>query len=135
MKKIYTTAKIYLILGLIAGVFYRDYTRWQGFTGQSQLNVLHTHLLVLGMVFFLIVLSLDRQFNLHDHVKFNRFYLSYNLGLIWTVTMMLVKGIMTVQGYADSAMVNGIAGLGHIIITFGLVWFFAMLKDRVGQAA
>lgn len=53
MKKIINTAMIYLALGLAAGVFYREFTKWNGFTGKTTLGVVHTHLLVLGMLFFL----------------------------------------------------------------------------------
>ena len=36
MKKLYTTARIYLILGLTAGVFYREFTKFNNFTGTTQ---------------------------------------------------------------------------------------------------
>lgn len=131
LKKFLLTSKIYMILGLVAGIYYREFTRWQGFTGESQLSVVHTHALVLGMVFFLLVLSLEKHFNLSSHKRFKHFYLSYNLGLVWLLVMMLIRGTLTVLGYGPSPVLAGISGLGHIIITFGLVWFFKVLKDQV----
>ena len=58
MRKLARTSMTYMIAGLLAGVFYREFGRFNDFTGKSQLNTLHTHILVLGMFFFLIVLLL-----------------------------------------------------------------------------
>lgn len=46
MKKLYYSAVIYTVLGLLAGLFYRELTKAQDFTGDTQLSVLHTHLLL-----------------------------------------------------------------------------------------
>ena len=53
MKKYYYISFTYLMLGLIAGVFYRELTRMSDFTGETVLKGVHTHILVLGFVFFL----------------------------------------------------------------------------------
>lgn len=55
MKKIINTAMFYMIYGLIAGVFYREYTKFKGFTGLTSLSKVHPHVLVLGMLVFLII--------------------------------------------------------------------------------
>ncbi|NUR96162.1 MAG: DUF2871 family protein, partial [Kribbellaceae bacterium] len=57
MRKIYVAAHVYMILGLISGLYYRELTKAKDFTGDSQLGVVHTHILALGMLFFLIVLA------------------------------------------------------------------------------
>ncbi|HZE38684.1 MAG TPA: DUF2871 domain-containing protein [Stackebrandtia sp.] len=134
MNKLFHTANIYMILGLISGLFYREYTNIKGFHGDSQLSTLHTHILALGMLFFLIALVLDKVFTLSGYKMFTWFFWTYNAGLILTVVMMLVHGIMTVEGAKVSGAVPGIAGLGHIILTVGLILFFHALQKGVRVA-
>ncbi len=52
MKKLYNAAFSYLIIGLLSGVFAREYTKAQGIKGSTMLQLVHTHVLVLGFVFF-----------------------------------------------------------------------------------
>lgn len=133
MKKIARTSMIYMIIGLVFGVYYREFTKLSGFTGETQLSVLHTHTLMLGMFFFLILLLLEKNFRLSQHKNFQKFFLIYNLGLAVTLLMFLVHGTMTVLGYADHAAISGIAGLGHIIITIGLGFFFNVLFGSIKE--
>lgn len=134
MLRSFYAAAVYTLLGLAAGLFYRDYTKAHDFTGESQLSVLHTHLLALGTLFFLIVLVLDKAFALSGSKLFTWFFWVYNAGLLLTVVMMVVHGVMTVAGKADSAAVAGIAGLGHIILTVAFVLFFLALRKPVVAA-
>ena len=47
------------------------------------------------------------------------------------MTMLTVHGSMTVLGGQAGAAIAGIAGLGHILLTIGLVLLFIALRDRV----
>lgn len=127
MHKLAKTSMVYMILGLIFGVFYREFTKFTNFSGKTQLSVLHTHTLVLGMLFFLIVLLLETNFKLSQQKYFQRFYLFLNAGLIITLGMLLLHGTLTVLGYPDSAAISGIAGIGHLLLTIGLGFFFHSL--------
>ena len=51
-RKIFISAAIYAILGLVAGLFGRTYTHSMGMEDSNHLSVLHTHILTLG--FFLL---------------------------------------------------------------------------------
>ncbi|MDA3629188.1 DUF2871 domain-containing protein [Saccharopolyspora oryzae] len=128
MKKLYWAALSYTVLGLIAGLYYRELTKAQGFTGDTQLSVVHTHLLALGMLFFLVVLALDKAFGLSGNRLFTLFFWFYNSGLVVTAAMMVVHGTMTVFGAESSAAISGIAGLGHILITLGVIHLFLALR-------
>lgn len=66
MKALYRAAIFYLVLGLVAGLFYREFTKLQDFPeGEyTQLSVAHTHLLALGFMLFLIFLALEKVFAL-----------------------------------------------------------------------
>lgn len=133
MKKIINTAMIYLALGLAAGVFYREFTKWNGFTGKTTLGVVHTHLLVLGMLFFLLVALFGRQEPaLLEQKMFRRFYILYNIALPFLSCMMIVRGILQVQSVeltkSVNAMISGIAGISHILMAVALFMFFIALK-------
>jgi len=131
MRKIYVAAHVYMILGLISGLYYRELTKLNDFTGDSQLGLVHTHILALGMLFFLIVLALEKLFTLTAGKLFDAFFWVYNAGLALTVGMMIIRGTMTVLGHEPGAALDGISGLGHIVITVGLVFFFINLGKRL----
>lgn len=146
MKKLLYAALTYLIIGLVAGVGYREYTKYNdfyieyretlGFSALTQLNVLHTHVLALGMLFFLIALALDGVFRFSAHPRFNAFFWTYNAGLLLTATMMVVRGVTTAEGIeVNDAAISGMAGLGHIALSIGLAFFFAALIPAVKKVA
>ncbi|EUJ18400.1 DUF2871 domain-containing protein [Listeria aquatica] len=133
MKKLLTTSLFYCILGLISGIYYREITKYADFTGKTQLSVLHTHLLMLGMFMFLVVLLLEKNFGIMSSKKFNAFYYIYNAGLLLTVGLLTFHGTMTVLGQETGAAVSGIAGLGHILLAVGLVILFLIMYEKLKE--
>ncbi len=135
MKKLLNTAFTYTVIALVAGVGYREYTKMIDFTGETNLSLLHTHLFTLGMLFFLLVLSLEVTLKVSQQKFFNGFFVTYNIGLILTTIMMAVRGFLQTQGgeisKAMDASVSGISGVGHILLSVGLVLFFISLKRAV----
>lgn len=131
MQKLARASLSYMIIGLISGVYFRELTKLNDFDGWTQLSVVHTHTLILGMFFFLIVLLLEKNFSLTQHKNFKKFYVFYNIGLGVTILMLLTHGTMTVLGTESSAAISGIAGLGHIILTVGLGFFFQVLLQSI----
>lgn len=127
MKKLYFAALTYMILGLIAGLYYRELTKEYDFTGDSQLSVVHTHLLTLGMLALLLVLALEKVFALTQTKQFIWFFWIYNAGIVVTVGMMVTHGTLTVTGHESSEAIAGIAGMGHILLTIALVLLFMSL--------
>lgn len=53
MKRFMNTALLYAILAMVGGVFYREFTKFFGFTAKTTLSVVHVHYFMLGTVFFL----------------------------------------------------------------------------------
>jgi hypothetical protein len=135
VQRIWAAAATYTVLGLIAGVYYREFTKAHDVTGDTQLSVVHTHLLALGMLFFLVVLALEKAFTLTASRWFPLFFVSYQVGLIWTVGLLVLHGTLTVLGHETGAALAGVAGLGHIALTLGLACFFLALKERVDAAS
>src|SRR5699024_4748221 len=139
MQRLLRTAFAYMLLGVVSGLFYREYTKATDTVGiDSQLSILHTHLLALGMLVFLVVLALAALFSLTGRRSFSVFYWTYNIGLLVTVVMQAVRGMLTLDGQdpaATSAAIPGIAGLGHILLTIGLVALFVALRAAIADRA
>lgn len=137
MRKIAKLSFFYSMLGMFLGVFYREFTKLNDYTGETVLNGLHTHVLVLGMFFFIIVLILEKLFELTKNKRFNGFFITYNIGLVLTVVMMAVRGYVEVLKLDISTMIDssisGIAGLGHIIMAIAYVLFFLILLNRIND--
>ncbi|SDS35532.1 Protein of unknown function [Brevibacterium sandarakinum] len=133
MKKIFNAAFAYMIIGVLSGLFYREFTKANDFTegGFTQLSVVHTHLLTLGFIVLLIVLVLDKVFGLSGTKMFSWFFWTYNAGIILTAGMMVWHGMLTVLGQESSAMIAGFAGLGHIALSVGMVLLFLTLRKAI----
>ncbi|WP_231444183.1 DUF2871 domain-containing protein [Brevibacterium zhoupengii] len=133
MKKIFNAAFAYMIIGVLSGLFYREFTKANDFPegGFTQLSVVHTHLLTLGFIVLLIVLVLDKVFGLSGTKMFSWFFWTYNAGIILTAGTMVWHGMLTVLGQESSAMISGIAGLGHIALSVGMVLLFLSLRKAI----
>lgn len=120
------TALITLIFGLSAGVFFREFTKIFAFKGKTMLSVIHTHTLILGFVFGIILYLLLSRIKNVDYKKIKMPMKLWNAGLVLTIAMMWIKGIYQVIGenteLFNQNMFSGIAGLGHIALGVGIVW-------------
>lgn len=142
MKKLIDTAFVYACAAMAGGVFYREFTRLNGFDGRTALGFVHTHLFMLGMFFFLIVAILDGRLALRAQRRFGLFFLLYNAGVTITAATLLWRGVLQVLGgevsKVLSASISGIAGAGHIMTGVGLVLFFLIARsccnDRLGKS-
>lgn len=138
MKKIAQFSFIYSVVGLVLGIFYREFTKIFDFTGKTMLGGLHTHALTLGTVFLLIVLILERLFHLTESKKFKLFFLVYNIGLISLLTFMTVRGVLEVVGTnvprGWDITISWLAGVSHMAMAAGFVRFFLLLIKKVSKA-
>ena len=134
MKRYMNGAITYATLAMAGGVFYREFTKFNHFTGQTTLSVLHTHYFVLGMLFFLLLLLLEKNFAFSS-AKSDKILLFYNIGLNTTVAMLFVRGITQVLNMSLSlgqdAAISGIAGLGHIILGVSIIYILLEIKKAV----
>lgn len=131
------TAFTYALLAMVGGVFYREFTKFNAFTGNTALGVVHTHLFLLGMIFFLVAALFQMNVDLMSHKNFKKFYIIYNFGVAIMVVMLMARGITQVQGLELSrgldAAISGIAGIGHILVGVGMIIYFMMLKKLIGD--
>ncbi|WP_154887501.1 DUF2871 domain-containing protein [Longibaculum muris] len=125
MKKMIRIAFFYVILALIGGVFYREFTKFNGFTGVTVLADVHVHLMVLGVFMFMILALFVKNLPLLKEKRFSQFMVIYNIGLLLTVIMMVIRGMTQVLTMTltsgMSAAISGIAGIGHILLGIGLI--------------
>ena len=134
MKRYINTAMLYAILAMVGGVFYREFTKFNGFSGQTSLSVVHTHHFLLGMVFFLMLLLLEKLFSFSG-AKTGRVLILYHVGLNLTCVMLVVRGVTQVLGTplssGISAAISGVSGIGHILLGVSLVLVLAQLRRAV----
>ncbi len=135
MKKMLNTAFIYMIVGLVGGVFYREFTKFNGFVGKTSLGVVHTHFIVMGMVMFLLLACLVKAMpGLIENKRFKQFYTVYNIALPFMGAMFIVRGVVQVLAIelakGPNAAISGIAGISHILMAVALFMLFSALKKE-----
>lgn len=137
MKRYINAALLYAILAMAGGVFYREFTKFNGFTAKTTLSVVHTHYFLLGMVFFLLLLVLEKNLSFTGTTT-GRVLFLYHLGLNLTAVMLVVRGITQVLGTPLSsgmnAAISGVAGIGHILLGISLVLLLLQIRKRVAAA-
>jgi di/tricarboxylate transporter len=138
LRYLFRSAVTWTILGLLAGLAYREVTKAFDFTGRTQLAVVHTHALTLGTLLMLVLLALaaalpglatDKRLRWGTHLL--------NAGLILTVGMLAYKGTLQVIGasYADHPAIAGVSGLGHMLLTGALALVLLATGRAVNAAA
>ncbi len=132
MKKLLNLSLIYAASGMAAGVFYREFTRFNDFVGSTALGKVHTHLFMLGMFVFLIAALFQMRTDLSKQRAFRIFMIIYNIGVPLTAVMMIIRGVFEVMGTelssGVSAAISGIAGIGHILAAGGIIHFIIAVK-------
>ena len=132
MKKYLNISLVYAIAAMAGGVFYREFTKFQGYTGVTALGKVHAHLFLLGMLVFLVAALYAARYDLETVKTFRAFLWTYNLGVPLTAVMLLVRGVTQVMGMnlsaAADASISGIAGIGHILTGTGIILLILSLK-------
>jgi len=135
-RRLVAASAVSTAVGLASGLFYREFTKHFEFDGRSQLNVAHTHWLVLGTMFGLIFALVEDRFLISQRTKvFTAFWWTWLVGLVLTGGMQIVKGSMQVAGTAgsDSPALAGVSGLGHMSLTAAFILFFLALWSALGK--
>lgn len=133
-KKLVNTAAYYAVAGLFAGAFYREFTKYMGYTGVTALGKAHTHLFALGMLMFLIVTALASTTEITKSEYFDRFYFYYNIGVGLSATMIFCRGLYQAIGLDNNVLdlvISWTSGAGHVTVTIGLAFLFLSLKQTI----
>ena len=132
-KRYINMALVYAIIAMIFGVFYREFTKFSHYTGQTNLSVMHTHYFLLGMFFFLALLLAEKVFSFSNQ-QTGKLLITYQIGLNITGLGFLLRGLTQVWGTELSkgldASISGIAGIGHILVGVSMVLLLLKIKKR-----
>lgn len=118
---------VYGVLGLIGGVFYREFTKLNGFT---TLSVVRTHYLMLGMVLFLLLVLFEKNFHFVDN-KVLKYLLFYHIGLNLTVVMLVVRGVLHVLSLEVLSVV--LSGIAHLILGISMVLVLILIRNCINN--
>lgn len=133
MKKIINLSGLYGLLALASGVFYREFTKFNSFTGKTVLSVTHVHLMTLGCLMFLIIGLFISNTDLNEKKHFKKFMIVYNIGLPLMTFTLYVRGILQVLDIplskALNASISGVAGISHVLLAIAFVMLYLSLKD------
>ncbi|MEG1863445.1 MAG: DUF2871 domain-containing protein, partial [Oscillospiraceae bacterium] len=117
---------------MAGGVFYREFTKFNKFTGVTALGKVHAHLFMLGMIVFMVVALFASHQALEEQKLFKNFMVVYNIGVPLSAVMLLVRGITQVLAIelskGASAAISGVSGIGHILIGVGLIMLLMAIK-------
>lgn len=137
MKRYINTALLYAVLAMAGGVFYREFTKLNGYTDPTTLSVVHTHYFLLGMVFFLLLLLLEKNFSFTG-ARTGRILAVYHAGLNLTAVLLAVRGVTQVLGTTLSpgadAAISSLAGGGHILLGVSLVLLLLQIRRSAASA-
>lgn len=124
-KSILASSFTMLVMGLFAGAFSREFTKFYSFDGDTYLKLVHTHSLALGFLVLMGIYLLVRNYDDRKILAIKKSYHTYISGLTITIVAMIVKGIFTVvsQGRQtiNQVAIAGISGIGHIVLTIGII--------------
>lgn len=134
IEKYLKVSFFYAILAMVGGVLYREFTKFNGFYGKTNLSVIHTHFFILGMFMFLILLLIEKNFHISDD-KLIKKTVFYQIGLNITVLAFMMRGIcqtleMNISKGFD-ASISGIAGIGHILISVSLIIILIDIRKKI----
>ena len=134
IKRYANMALAYAVAAMIFGVFYREFTKFSGFSGQTALSVIHTHYFLLGMFFSLLLMLIEKAFSFSDQ-NTGKILIVYQLGLNITALGFLMRGLTQVWetelSKGMNASISGIAGIGHILT--GICLILLLLKIKKGR--
>ena len=127
MKKHFArSAFLYAALAMVCGVFYREYTKFLGYTGQTTLSVMHTHYFLLGMTLSLLLLAVEQPLAFMPSRGSWKILAPYHGGLNLTCLGLLLRGLSQAQGAALSrgldASLSGVSGIGHALLGGSVLW-------------
>ncbi len=137
MKKLVNTAFIYLIASIVLEVAMAGLIEatgngvvTAGINPRPMALIIHTHLLLMGFIFFLLLCFCEKLFSITKSRHYKLFFLCYNIGLIGSALIMGYRSMGELFGYLPSKMVAMTVGsLAHIVLSAGLILFMLCFKE------
>lgn len=118
-----------LLLSLMSGAFYREFTKSFVYSGKTSLSLVHGHLFLLGFILPILVYILI-HIEIISANTLDRFLGFYKLGLNFTILAMFIKGLAVVVNSASlveqRVIFMVLAGHGHFMLAYA---FFILMKS------
>ena len=134
IRRYLNTALLYAVIAMIFGVFYREFTKFQGFTEKTNLSLMHTHYFLLGMFFFLILMLIEKSIPFSRQKNTRKVVMTYQIGLNITAIGLFLRGMSQVLetelSKAMNASISGIAGIGHILMGISLIILLLTIRKE-----
>lgn len=111
----------YLIYGLVFGFVFR--TIEQKAKQEVALEYAHPHLLTLGFIFHLLLFAIIGQ----NTQQYLIALIIYNIGLLVSSFSWYFKTLQQLSIKINNKLVIIISGIGHILMSVGLVWLMIEL--------
>ncbi|MEG1509218.1 MAG: DUF2871 family protein [Clostridia bacterium] len=137
MSNLFKTFLAFVTLALIVEVAILATTkamRWDPVAnGRPWVVSAHVHIMVLGAFFTLIMMLLDKSFNITKAKLFKPFFIVYLVGFSLILLFILYKGFtQLLGGKTISGLLQGGAAIAHTTMFVSLFMFCAVLKDALG---
>lgn len=142
-KRYLIVSAVFLALGIIFGVFYREFSKAFGVVNvYTPLGLVHTHFLVLGVAFVLIIGLVSDKMGKGGSKLFKYAFITYIVGVAGAGLLMTARGVLDVLSQSDKLVytvqdgangaISGISGLFHAVLGTGMVLIFVswFLKEK-----
>ncbi len=135
VKRYANLALAYAVTAMVFGVFYREFTKFSHFSGQTNLSLIHTHYFLLGMFFFLALMLAEKVFSFSEK-SIGKLLAIYQAGLNITSLGFLLRGLTQVWGTeltsGMDASISGIAGIGHSLTGICMILLLLKIRKKAG---
>ncbi len=141
MKKYIKFALVFLAIGIACGVFYREFSKAYGVVNvYTTLGLAHTHFLVLGVAFVLIIGLVTEKLGKCSGKLFKAAFVGYACGTLGTGLMIVVRGVFDVLSKSPAVnyvtpsgangAIAGVSGIFHAVlgVSFILIFVAWLLK-------
>ena len=139
IKRYFNASIVYASLALAGGVFFREFTKYTMYTGETNLAFIHTHYFMLGMFFFLALALLERAFAFSEQKASRRWVTVYHVGLNITTVCLFLRGLaQATQAELSPALngaLSGVSGIGHILIGSSIIALLILIRRSAIKTA
>ena len=136
-KRFISASIVYAALAMAGGVFYREFTKYTGFTGKTNLSFVHGHYFVLGMIFFLLLALLENAYAFSESKGVRGWISVYHVGLNITSACLFLRGLAQATASALSvgldASLSGVSGIGHTLLGASMLALLILIRRNAGK--
>ena len=139
IKRYFNASIVYASLALVGGVFFREFTKYTMYTGETNLAFIHTHYFMLGMFFFLALALLERAFAFSEQKASRSWVTVYHVGLNITTVCLFLRGLaQATQADLSPALngaLSGVSGVGRLLLGSSIIALLILIRRSAIKTA